>query len=88
MSTGLKIAVCAFVGVAVVAVLFTAVKAKRGARSFFISALQGVAAMFAVNLTGLVTGVTVAVNWYSLGAAVLCGLPGIVAMLVLDYMFT
>ncbi len=88
MGTGFKIAVCVFAAVAAVVILFTAVKSRHGARSFFISALQGVAAMFAVNLTGMVTGITVAVNWYSLGTALLCGLPGIIAMLTLDFLFT
>ena len=88
MGTGLKIGIYIFAAVAATVIIFSVIKSKRGARSFFISALQGIAAMFAVNLTGLVTGITVAVNWYSLCTALLCGLPGIIAILALDFLFT
>lgn len=60
------------------------VKSERGARSFAVSALQGLAAMCAVNLTGLATGVTVAVNWYTILSSVILGLPGVIGMLAMN----
>ena len=59
-------------------VLWWMIKSEKGATCFAVSALQGLAAVFAVNLAGLVTGITLAVNWYTLGTAVLHGLPGVV----------
>ena len=58
-----------FIAMAVISVVCIAwwvVKSEKGATSFALSALQGIAALFAVNLTGMITGVTIAVNWYTL----------------------
>ncbi len=60
------------------------VKSEKGARSFVLSALQGIAAMFAVNLTGMVTGVTIAVNWYTVATYIVLGLPGVITTLIIN----
>lgn len=76
-----------FIGAAITAavcVLWWTVKSEKGARSFVLSALQGIAAMFAVNLTGLVTGVTLATNWYTVATYIVLGLPGVIATLVMN----
>ena len=65
-------------------VLWWMIKSEKGATCFAVSALQGLAAVFAVNLAGLVTGITLAVNWYTLGTAVLLGLPGVITALWLN----
>ena len=41
--------------------------------------------MFAVNLVGLISGVTIAVNWYSMAAFALLGLPGVIGALMLNF---
>lgn len=71
--------------IGVVCVMWWTVKSEKGARSFALSAFQGIAAMFAVNLTGLITGVTVAVNWYTVAACIVLGLPGVIGMVTLDF---
>jgi len=79
-----------FIGAAIIAavcVLWWMVKSEKGATSFALSALQGIAAMFAVNLTGLVTGVTIAVNWYTIATFIVLGLPGVIGAVVLDMIF-
>ncbi len=53
-------------------------------KSIFLSAFQGLAALLAVNALGLLTGVTLAVNWYTVLAAVCLGIPASISMLVLD----
>ena len=63
------------------------VKSEKGATSFFLSAMQGIAALFAVNLTGMITGVTVAVNWYTVLSYVVLGLPGVIGTLALNMLF-
>ncbi len=62
------------------------VKSEKGATSFALSAVQGIAALFAVNLTGMITGVSVAVNWYTVISYIVLGLPGVIGTLVLNFM--
>lgn len=71
--------------ISTVCVVWWMIKSEKGATSFFLSALQGIAALFAVNLTGLVTGVTVAVNWYTVAASAILGLPAVIGTLVLNF---
>mgnify|MGYP001536127769 CR=1 FL=1 len=52
-------------------VLWWMIKSEKGATCFAVSALQGLAAVFAVNL-------------YTLGTAVLLGLPGVITALGLN----
>ena len=76
-----------FIGSAIVAalcVIWWTVKSEKGATSFALSALQGIAAMFAVNLTGLVTGVTLATNWYTVATYIVLGLPGVISTLIIN----
>ena len=67
-----------------VCVAWWTVKSEKGATSFALSALQGIAAMFAVNLTGLVTGVTLATNWYTVATYIVLGLPGVISTLIIN----
>ncbi len=73
--------------VSTVCVIWWMIKSEKGASSFFLSALQGIAAMCAVNLTGMITGVTVAVNWYTIISTVILGLPGVIGTLALNFIF-
>ena len=45
------------------------------------------AALFAVNIAGLATGIQLSVNRWSLGAGALLGVPGVISMLVLNIVF-
>lgn len=56
-------------------------------KGLFSSVFQGVAALYAVKLLGLVTGVSVAVNWYTLGAAAILGSPGVALLLAAQTVF-
>ncbi len=69
-----------------VCVAWWVVKSEKGATSFALSAVQGIAALFAVNLTGMITGVSVAVNWYTVISYIVLGLPGVIGTLVLNFM--
>lgn len=80
----------AFVTAAVictVCILWWMVKSEKGGISFIKSAFQGLAGMFAVNLLGMVTGVTIAVNWYSIVSFIVLGLPGVIGALMLNLIF-
>ena len=75
----------AVAGIAGVCMAGGVVKGGKGAASFGFAAVQGIAALFAVNLTGMITGVTIAVNWYTLLTYIILGLPGVIATLVLNF---
>lgn len=74
--------------ISTVCVLWWMIKSERGGISFIKSAFQGLAGMFAVNLAGMVTGVTIAVNWYSIISFVILGLPGVIGALMLNFIFS
>lgn len=79
-----------FIAAAVIStacVIWWMIKSEKGATSFFLSALQGIAALCAVNLTGMITGVTVAVNWYTIISTVILGMPGVIGTLALNFIF-
>lgn len=71
--------------ISVVCVAWWVVKSEKGATSFVLSAMQGIAALFAVNLTGMITGVTIAINWYTVLSYVVLGLPGVIGTLMLNF---
>lgn len=58
------------------------IKSKHFFKAFALSALQGIAALFAVNLLSAVTGVSLSVNPVTIAVSAVGSLPGVVAMLV------
>ena len=74
--------------VEIIILLFVLIKGKKIFRCFFSSALQGIAAMFAVNVLGMVTGLHIAVNWYTIGFSVIFGTPGVIALTVAQFIFS
>ncbi len=66
------------------AVLVISYKSGHFIKIIFTSAFQGLAAMFAVNVLGLLTGVTIAVNWYTVITVAVFGLPSAIAILLLN----
>lgn len=56
-------------------------------RGIFASAAQGITAVYAVKLIGLVTGTQLAVNWYTLGTAAVLGSPGVALILAVQTLF-
>lgn len=84
MNTGVKVFLIIVAGLAVLSALIAILKSKHITKSFALTAIQGVAAIFAVNIFGLVSGVTIAVNWYTLGVGTLFGTPGVISLLIID----
>ncbi len=79
-----------FVAAAIISgaiLLFFVLKSPKGIRSFVLSAFQGLAALFAVNLSGIVTGVSLAVNYWTAGVSAVLGLPGVICMLMMNFIF-
>ena len=88
MSIFFKSVTVALVSACALAVLITMLRSDKAFRAFLLTCLQGVAALFAVNITGLLTGVTLSVNWCSLGAGAIFGTPGVISLLILDVIFS
>ena len=72
---------------AAICVLIAFFRAGHGIRRWIVSALQGVAALFAVNAAGMLTGVSIAVNPVTLTAAGVFGIPGTITVLLLNTIF-
>ena len=80
----------AFIAAAIIStvcVLWWMIKSEKGGTSFIKSAFQGLAGMCAVNLVGMMTGVSIAVNWYSIVSFLILGLPGVIGALMLNFIF-
>lgn len=70
-----------------VAVMASFVKSGHFFKSLFTSAFQGIISLIAVNVTGLATGVCLSLNWYTISAVSLFGLPGTVALVIMKSLF-
>ena len=79
--------VCGVLGIGALAVLIAHARTGRPLRSLFASLVQGGVSLLAVNALGAFTGVRVAVNPYTLAAACVFGLPGTIAMVLLNTIF-
>lgn len=52
-------------------------------KSVFLTVVQGLAALLAVNASGLMTGVTLPMNWLTLGTSAVFGTAGVIANLLI-----
>lgn len=77
-STGVIIMLAVF-SLITVLVMF---KSKNFFKALILSALQGIAALFAVNLLSAATGVSLAVNPVTVALSVIGGTAGVIGMLV------
>lgn len=80
----MKYALIATVCLVMVIPIITMIKKGSFLKGLFISAFQGLASLLAVNALGLMTGITVAINWYTVAASVCLGIPACISMLILD----
>ena len=74
--------ICAAIAIGALAVLTAMKKSGRFFSALFLSALEGIIALFAVNAAGAFTGVTLGVNGMTLASGVIFGVPGIAAHLI------
>ena len=63
-------------------ILFSMIKSGSFFKSLLLSAIQGITAVFAVNLIGEFIGVHIAVNAFSGLVSAVAGLPGVIFLLV------
>lgn len=55
-------------------------------RRYLTSAVMGILAMTAVNLSSAFTGVALPLSGLSLGVSAILGIPGVTAMLVINHL--
>jgi len=84
MTTQLKVLLCALAGGGCLAILASMLRSRKLVRYLLLSVLSGVAALYAVNAVGLLTGLRLSVNWLTLGISAAGGVPGVVALLLGD----
>ena len=77
----------AVLAIAALIVLAAFVRSGRFLGAVFSSVLQGIVSLLAVNVAGMFTGVTVAVNPVTLCTVSLLGVPGTIGLLLLDTIF-
>ncbi len=87
MSSGLNAAVIAVLGLAVLFVLISMLRTRKPVRILVLTMLQGLAAICAVNLLGMLIDIDIALNWYTVSAAMVFGTPGVIGILLLNTMF-
>ncbi len=80
----MKYAVIAAVCLVMLIPIIMMIKKGSFLKSLFISAFQGLASLLAVNALGLLTGITLAINWYTVAASVCLGIPACISILILD----
>lgn len=83
----MKAIVIILFAVGALAVYITAVKSGHFFKSLISSVFQGLASLLAVNVISLLTGVTVALNWYTIAFSCVFGTPACIALLFLDTLF-
>ncbi len=82
-----KFGVIASVAIAVIIIFVSAIKTKRFFSCLILSVLQGIAAFFAVNALGMVTGLHLPLNGATIAASVIGGTPGVIGLIILEVMF-
>lgn len=84
---GLTVILCAAAVISTLAVIAAAVKGGHGLKTLALSAAQGIVALFAVNVLGTLTGVTVGVNAVSVFISCIGGISGVIMLLVMNALF-
>ena len=87
MTTQLKVLLYTLAGGGIAAVLVSMLRSRRLIRCLLLSALSGVAALYAVNAIGLLAGIRLAVNGLTLAVSAVAGPPGVAALLLADALF-
>ncbi|MDR2524653.1 MAG: pro-sigmaK processing inhibitor BofA family protein [Oscillospiraceae bacterium] len=88
MTKTLLTVLCGLAAVGGLALLLAVLRSGRPLRNLLLSAVSGLAALLAVNALGTLAGISLAVNWFSLGVSAAGGAPGVISLLLADVIFT
>ena len=70
-------------GFSAIVVTVVLIKSGHPVRYLLSSAISGIGALFAVNLLSSVTGVSIALNYITLGVSSLFGISGVIGLLLM-----
>jgi len=84
MTVQLQVLLYVLAGGAAIAILVAMLRSKRLLRNLLLTALSGVAALYAINAVGLLTGTRLSINFLTLGVSAIAGAPGVVGLLLMD----
>jgi len=87
MTIRLQILLYALAGSGAIAIFIAMLRQRRLLRYLLLSAISGVAALYAINAIGLLTDMRLAVNWLTLAVSAVGGPPGVAALLLADTLF-
>ncbi|MBP3381420.1 MAG: pro-sigmaK processing inhibitor BofA family protein [Clostridia bacterium] len=83
MTIGLRLAVYAAVGVAILVVLVALLRSRKPLRFTACSLAEGMCALAAVDIVGIFTGLSLGFGWFSIASCATFGIPGVIAMLLM-----
>lgn len=83
----LKISFMVLASFYVILLTYFCLKSGRFFKTLLLSALLGLTAFTAVNISSHYTGVALSVNAWTLGTSAVLGLPGVLGMLILRMFF-
>lgn len=87
MNLGMTIGLWVVASVLTLVVFVALFRTKRPVRSLVGSGVQGLCALAAVNVTGMLTGVSIGLNALSGVCCLLLGIPGVITLLLLKTIF-
>ena len=68
-------------------ILFFAIKSRKFIRTLLLNAFLGIIAIIVINLTKKFSGVYIPVNYWTFGIGGALGLPGVVGILLSNFIF-
>lgn len=83
LMTILKFFLIALIALGGLVILVFAIKSKKPFRTIATSGIAGVIGLIIISLTSTLTGVSLAINVWSVACAFFVGIPGVILMLVL-----
>lgn len=82
----MKVIVLSLLIIGAIIVMVSIIKSRQIVKNVFSSIFQGIASLLAVNVLGLLTGVTIPFNWYTISFVSVFGMPSCIALLLADIM--
>lgn len=82
----MKVIVLSLLIIGAIIVMVSIIKSRQIVKNVFLSIFQGIASLLAVNVLGLLTGVTIPFNWYTISFVSVFGMPSCIALLLADTM--
>ncbi|MBP3329463.1 MAG: pro-sigmaK processing inhibitor BofA family protein [Clostridia bacterium] len=84
MSSLFKFCLIASLAIGCLIIIVAAFRTKRFFSCLILSALQGIAAHFAVNALGMVTGLHLSLNGYTIASSIIGGTPAVIGMIITE----